>query len=297
MHLTRYTIMYIILSMMDLGQLQEKARVEGVSVHLILKEQIHLLVLEHLFRKGTFSHLVFQGGTALRMAYQGIRYSEDLDFVLRRKSARFFGNLPQVLQGLPSLLRQFPLFGQAITLKEQKGTSSFRRFILNVPIEGLSVRDRTNIEIAHVPSYENKPVILRDEQIPAHPAVQVEAPREILSDKLVAFGAREYVKGRDLWDIHFLLTTLGQSVTPSVRRMVGRKLLDYRLGPARFSARFRENLSILKGKGAALLRMEMDRFLPKTYRDLYGDRYPEISRAVSQVLADFIEGYRPRGRR
>lgn len=273
--------------MLTLQQLQEQARAGGVHVHLVLKEWIHLLVLDHLSRKGAFSGLVFQGGTALRLAYQGLRYSEDLDFVLRRGSKSFFSRLPECLEQLPSALAPYPIFDSPIRLKEQKGTPTFRRFTLTIPIEGLGISDRTNIEVARVPSYENEPRILRQADIPVSPAVQVESPRELLSDKLVAFGARAYLKGRDLWDLYFLSQTLGVKVDESVKKLVLLKLSDYRLKRADFVSRFDANLRLLKEQGTAFLAAEMDRFLPTPHRALFKEQYPALLKQVLGLLHRF----------
>src|SRR5437868_10595608 len=47
----------------------------------LMKEAIHLHLLSALSDVGVLGHVVFQGGTALRLCYGGERYSEDLDFV------------------------------------------------------------------------------------------------------------------------------------------------------------------------------------------------------------------------
>ena len=44
----------------------------------LLKEAIHLHLLSALSDAGILRHVVFRGGTALRLCYGGERYSEDL---------------------------------------------------------------------------------------------------------------------------------------------------------------------------------------------------------------------------
>lgn len=269
-------------------QIRQQAQVEGVSPHLVLKEQIHLLILDHLFHRGAFSNLVFQGGTALRIAYRGSRFSEDLDFVLRRKSRPSFRRIADLFATLPRALERYPLFGKGIRLKAQKSTPAFMRFVLSIPIEGTAVRDRTHLEVANVPSYANQPLVIQTEALPVQPAIRVETPQEILSDKLTAFGAREFVKGRDIWDIHFLMGTLNVEMDPQVRRWVRKKVSDYRIGPAAFRKGFRRNLDILRERGAAILRVEMERFLPAAHRDLFREQFPEIAQTVREALARFL---------
>lgn len=116
--------------MINLTEIEEKARLEGVSINLILKEYIHFFVLEYLFRSGHFSHLVFQGGTALRFAYAGVRYSEDLDFVLNRKNKQFLASLTKKMGHLTTHIDKFLPFAKDIQLRIQKNTPNFKRFIL-----------------------------------------------------------------------------------------------------------------------------------------------------------------------
>src|SRR5437879_2944913 len=58
--------------------------VPGEMEQNLVKEAIHLHVLSALSDAGVLRHVVFQGGTALRLCYGGERYSEDLDFVCGR---------------------------------------------------------------------------------------------------------------------------------------------------------------------------------------------------------------------
>src|ERR1700731_863858 len=56
-------------------------RIPGEMEQILIKEAIHLHLLSALSDAGVLRHVVFQGGTALRLCYGGERYSEDLDFV------------------------------------------------------------------------------------------------------------------------------------------------------------------------------------------------------------------------
>ena len=58
-----------------------KHGIPGEMEQNLIKEAIHLHLLSALSDAGVLRHVVFQGGTALRLCYGGERYSEDLDFV------------------------------------------------------------------------------------------------------------------------------------------------------------------------------------------------------------------------
>jgi predicted nucleotidyltransferase component of viral defense system len=53
----------------------------------LMKEAIHLHLLSALSEAGVLQHVIFQGGTALRLCYGGERYSEDLNFVCGKAGA------------------------------------------------------------------------------------------------------------------------------------------------------------------------------------------------------------------
>jgi len=278
--------------MISIEKIREKAREEKVSVNLVLKEKIHLVVLDYLFKAGAFSDLVFQGGTALRIVYQGVRYSEDLDFVLRQGHQKFWKRFPSVLEKLPSHLERFLLFAGDVRLKTQKKTETFQRFVLTMKVDAFRMQDRTQVEVANVPSYENESLIIRGGDVPVSPAIRAEKPLEILADKLTAFGLREYVKGRDIWDLHFLTATMNLAVDEKVLGLVKKKISDYRSSADVFAVKFKKNLSIFEKEGAAVLKTEMERFLPSTYQDQFRQEYRTIAALVSGLLRSFFEGWK-----
>lgn len=266
--------------MINLAEIEEKARTEGVSVNLILKEYIHFFVLEYLFKSGYFSHLVFQGGTALRFAYGGVRYSEDLDFVLSRKNMRFLNILKKEIMHLTTYLDKVLPFTRDIQLRIQKDTPAFKRFILALEVETFKAKDKTHIKVLNVPSYDNQIIIIKREGIPATPAIKVETPREILGDKLVAIGAREYLKGRDIWDIYFLLNTLKVTLGNDILPLVQKKIIDYHMDLKGFNLKLKNNIALLEKRGSHILSQEMDRFLPISYRKSLYKNYKNISQEV-----------------
>src|ERR1700749_1092510 len=66
-----------------------KRGIPGEMEQNLIKETIHLHLLSALSEAGVLRHVVFQGGTALRLCYGGERYSEDLDFVCGKAGSYF----------------------------------------------------------------------------------------------------------------------------------------------------------------------------------------------------------------
>src|SRR5438552_4909837 len=67
-----------------IADFMRKHGISGEMEQSLVKEAIHLHLLSALSDVGVLGHVVFQGGTALRLCYGGERYSEDLDFVCGR---------------------------------------------------------------------------------------------------------------------------------------------------------------------------------------------------------------------
>lgn len=279
--------------MINLDKIVEKAAVEGVSANLVLKEYIHFFILEYLFRSGYFSHLVFQGGTALRFAYGGVMYSEDLDFVLNRKNKQFLNSLTKGLNRLTIYLDRLLPFVRNTQLRIQKNTPDFKRFILTLEIETFTAKDRTHIEVLNIPSYDNQIMIIRRDGIFTTPAIRVETPKEILSDKLLAIGARDYIKGRDLWDVYFLLNTLKVTLDKDILLLVQKKIRDYHMDYKEFNLKMKDNISLLEEKGGQIISQEMDIFLPVFYRRSFDKKYKDILEGVLNASLWIKEKIKP----
>jgi predicted nucleotidyltransferase component of viral defense system len=276
--------------MIDVGKIKDKASEEKVAVSLVFKEYVHYFVLDYIFKKGMFSNLVFQGGTALRLVYNGLRYSEDLDFIAKDKDRGLFKNIHGNIKLLPSYLGKTFSFVEKSELIVQKDTPLFKRYCLALQTNFLPAKDKTNIEIVSAPSYKNKQVILRRSDIPVSPAISVEAPEEIFSDKIIAFGARQYLKGRDIWDINFMSDTMKIVLTREIIDMVGKKILDYNLNRKAFIMDFNQKIVILEKRGGDILRGEMERFLPLAYRQAFKNSWQDICNAAAIILKETIIG-------
>jgi predicted nucleotidyltransferase component of viral defense system len=64
--------------MLTRQQIQRLAQRHGIGLHAQERDYLQHLILFQLYSRT--QEFIFKGGTALRLAYQGNRYSEDLDF-------------------------------------------------------------------------------------------------------------------------------------------------------------------------------------------------------------------------
>jgi predicted nucleotidyltransferase component of viral defense system len=242
----------------------------------LMKEAIHLHLLSALSEAGVLQHVVFQGGTALRLCYGGERYSEDLDFVCGKagaylKDVEFDAFVDKALETTKrTLQRDFDIDAAQIVLKRPTQPELVKGSALNVTAWQIVVpvnptpktpKSRIKIEFANVPSYDSKPLVVN--ATPGLVQIQdvilnAETPSEILADKAVALTARAALKFRDVWDVWFLLNKL--SAIPD-RGMVLKKFIDY--GTSDIAAKATARLDELaKDATATAFYAEMKRFLP-----------------------------------
>jgi len=254
----------------------QRRGIEAGMAQNLMKEAIHLHLLSALSEAGVLRHVIFQGGTALRLCYGGERYSEDLDFVCGRagaylKDVEFDALVDKALETTKrTLQRDFDIDAAQIALKRPAQPELLEGSDVNVAVWQIVVpinptpktpKSRIKIEFANVPSYDSKPLTVS--ATPGLVQVQdvilnAETPNEILADKAVALTARAALKFRDVWDVWFLVNKL--AATPD-REMVLRKFADY--GTLAIAVKANARLDELaKDATATAFYAEMRRFLP-----------------------------------
>lgn len=246
----------------------------GWEIHQTLQEMVQKTILASLSREGLFNYIVFQGGTSLRFFYENPRFSEDLDFVLRENEKRF--DLTSKISKIKSFVdNSFP-FLDGTDIDVQKNDHDMQRFIFKTKSDVSEQRLHIHIELANVPSYSNEVKILN--YPPLNPAVRVEDLSEILADKITALGNRDYLKGRDIWDVYFLIFEKQINVPWG---LVRKKAKDYGTTPEILKDELIVAGKKLRENGVLILTNEMKRFLPKPLFDQYGDEFNEIANKVA----------------
>lgn len=157
--------------------------------HLIKQEQFEIEVLERLNSKQLLKHLVFCGGTMLRLCYGLNRFSVDLDFWLIRKI-----NVKKFFNEVKKSLEQFYTVSDAenkfYTLLYEIKHKNFPR-CLKIEIRKESKKVQTEKVIAYS-RYANSQVLLT--------AVSL---KDMMVAKTEVFIQRKEI--RDVFDIEFLL--------------------------------------------------------------------------------------------
>jgi predicted nucleotidyltransferase component of viral defense system len=253
-----------------------KRGIPGEMEQNLIKEAIHLHLLSALSEAGLLRHVVFQGGTALRLCYGGERYSEDLDFVCGKAGSylnkiEFEKLVESALKTTKKTLqREFDINPDEISLKQppfpmaiKSDSANVAAWQISVPIASLRhlPKSRIKIEFANVPSYESGPNMAN--AVPGLVQMEdvvltVESANEILADKAVALTARQALKYRDVWDVWYLTNKLNAQIE---KGMVANKFADYGTSNVDAKAKHRQE-ELTKASTEKAFLDEMTRFLP-----------------------------------
>lgn len=172
----------------------------------VVREYLQMRVLQSLQNAGAMIPLAFHGGTALRLLYRMPRYSEDLDFALERQAEQY-----DFRKYLTTIQRDLTAetYDVEIKLSEHKIVhSAFIRFHGLFYRLGISPHE-TEVLAIKLEIDTNPPAHagLETTLVQHHVAVnfQHHDQASLLAGKLHAILQREYVKGRDWYDLYWYL--------------------------------------------------------------------------------------------
>jgi hypothetical protein len=260
----------------------ERSEALGATRKQVLAEEVQKAVLTSLSLRGCFDSIVFHGGTALRLFHGNPRFSEDIDLVMV-EGVDVFSLADHMAHTGRYVEDAFPFLASVAT-RAQRDDPSLQRHILRTVSEDHGQIVRVHVELAPVPSHRNGPRIL--DFPPVRPAVRVEDPVEILADKVCALAFRPYLKGRDLWDVHYLTEERSVEVDGE---LVRRKAVDYGESVPGLVEGLERTRARVQEEGLSTLEAEMARFLPSRVLEAYGSSFGEILERVEDVIAHASE--------
>lgn len=188
-----------------------KRQIEGASSPVqagnIAREYLQARILESLQNGGGMIPLAFQGGTALRFLYDLPRYSEDLDFTLEHPSAGF-----ELRKFLDKIQREFEKENYLVNVKlntKRVVHSALVRFPGLLYELGLSTQ-RNQVLSVKLEVDTNPPAGagLETTIVRRHVALQLQHHDRpsLLAGKIHALLQRDYIKGRDIYDLFWYLS-------------------------------------------------------------------------------------------
>jgi predicted nucleotidyltransferase component of viral defense system len=270
--------------------------------HIRKAEIAQLILLYHIYAQTGSHNLIFQGGTALRWCYGGSRFSEDLDFVtvmskvtLKELLAKAVKSaeremMPHFGTGRLSVVDKSVRDGALKLLITWQPDSIREKIAIKLECEPLLIGTRLDTEklvMSELPAILYL-IMAGEFRIPRPNSVLVvETPSEILSDKVRALLERQYLKGRDLFDVWLLQ----QNPAAKLRRdLVEQKLRCYSWAfkAARTLDFFLDPLSEAALKEA--LEQDLSRFLPPDVMTVHSkNEYRNFLEAVRTLCSNVKE--------
>ena len=170
-----------------------------IDEYTVIREYIQLVFLGALYQNKNSEKVFFKGGTALRLIYDSIRFSEDLDF----DSKLSYSDLQTLLKKSTKDIQNF-LPGIRLDIIDNK----YDNFRAKLKYENISLSQPLNIRIDINTKEEwleeNISLLKSSMPIPYASIIKVFGVSEILSEKIRALMSRS--KGRDMFDIWLLLS-------------------------------------------------------------------------------------------
>ena len=173
----------------------------------IMREYLQARILEGLQESGAWASLAFMGGTSLRFLYRLPRFSEDLDFALETPSPEF-----DFLGLIAPARTRFQKEGYRTEAKASTRAVVNKAFIRFPGLEhelGLSQRAEKALSVK----------VEVDTRPPAGAGLEVTTVRRhatlclahhdkpsLLADKVAALLCRDWIKGRDVYDLAWYLS-------------------------------------------------------------------------------------------
>ena len=264
------------------NEIIDKSDGMGARRRQVFAEEMQKTVLTAMALRGCFDSIVFQGGTALRLFHGNPRFSEDIDLVLVEGVGTF-----SLAHHMPHVGRYaqdtFP-FLDSVETRAQRDDTELQRHVLRTLSEDHEQIVRVHIELASVPSHRNGPRIL--DFPPIQPAIRVEDTVEILADKVCALAFRPYLKGRDLWDIHYLTEERSIKIE---WELVRRKAGDYGESASALIEGLERAGERIREDGMSTLESELVRFLPPQVLENYLPSFGSILGTVLGIISDAPE--------
>lgn len=181
------------------------AQTKLAAIHIV-REYLQARILQSLQRAGAMQTLAFHGGTSLRFLYDIPRYSEDLDFALELHPEAY-----DFRDYLQRIVRDFSTEAYAVDIKlnekrvVHKAFIRFRGLLYELGLSGhaeevLAIK----IEVdTNPPLHAGLMTTPLNKYVPIN--LHHHDPATLLAGKLSAILQRDYLKGRDIYDLWWYL--------------------------------------------------------------------------------------------
>jgi len=227
---------------MNLEELKNFQKELGISADKIIREEAEMIFLQELADDKLGTKVVFYGGTALRLAYNSPRYSEDINLLLVKKS---------IFKEFEKFIKKIVDKNKNWKLKDIKNKRSTWFALLNISDEKLKHNFSLKIEI-HKPgkkiNLDTKLSLIKSPVSILEPLLLVPTLAELKKLKIEAIMDRK--KARDIFDLWYIAQSRREEFK-----------IDFKI-PKYKKMEFKNELQV---------------FLPKKYYKIIEQLYEEIN--------------------
>jgi len=182
--------------MIDPKQLRELAGHYQTTEDNVVREYFQHLFLSHLYRHKEADGLLFKGGTALRIVWQSLRFSEDLDFT------GFHISVTAIESLLEKTLVALETEGIRVSIDEAKKTTGGYFSILEFQANGNRGGIQLEVSLRRGRGVKGSTALIASEFIPAFTLIHL-SEELLVCEKVTALLTR--AKPRDFYDLYFIL--------------------------------------------------------------------------------------------
>ena len=210
--------------MLSKENLEEFTRKKQTDIQNVVREYIQHLFLSYLYQIPDSEHLLFKGGTALRIILQSPRFSEDLDFtgfhITQKKVEELFTNT----------LANIEKSGIQVELEEGKNTTGGYLGIATFTAYNNRVQVRIEVSLRNGKNYKGTRGVVANDYIPTYTLVHLPI-QQLIKGKTDALLSRH--KPRDFYDFFFLLhgdypEVRNQEILKKTLKLLKEQRLDFR---------------------------------------------------------------------
>ncbi|PIS20914.1 hypothetical protein COT52_01315 [candidate division WWE3 bacterium CG08_land_8_20_14_0_20_43_13] len=170
----------------------------------LLREYLQYKILEIVYTGKYANKLIFLGGTALRIIHNNQRFSEDIDFDNKDLEEKEFNELAETIKN--NLEQQgFEVEIRTVYKNAFRCYIKIPKLLFNQGLSPLE-SEKITIQIDTVPQNFNfEPEIYNLDKFDVYTQIKITPLELILSQKLYAIFNRNSLKGRDFFDVDFLI--------------------------------------------------------------------------------------------
>ena len=262
------------------------------SYPAVMKEVIHIEALRSMSEVGLFEKMVFQGGTAIRLCHNGVRYSEDMDFSASESLTNldleeFFNHLQDMMADLGFQMEPY----KPSKHKDFMGFGGPRRWSTRVLIPIPNKPDIRNSHFIKIEADDRKviepvtrPVRVKHDELGQYgPVVVTKSKKELMIDKVIALIDRDNIKWRDVFDIHQLNDSLASFDDSMMREKLSLRYKNKEVVERLTNHRLKD---LSNPDSSRKFLIEMEPFLPPDLRKIWNNH--ELVRETCNDATNFI---------